>query len=552
MLTTLNIKNFALIDTLEIEFREGLSIITGETGAGKSIVLGALGLLQGKRADLGSLKNKDQKCIVEGYFHVANYSIESLFLTLDIEYEPITIIRREISPSGKSRAFVNDSPVNLGTLQDLSNALIDIHSQHQTSDLWTEDYQIQVVDAVGGNRLVLQEYQLKLAVFKRKHTQLNQLKIQREELLKEKDYTSFLLQELVDAALLDLDQTSLEAELNQFSSVELIQENLGQSITVFEQDQVGIVPQLKMVKQFLARICSVSVVYQELYNRIDSIDIELSDVIGEIESALEKTSVDPERMEVITSRLQMLYVLQKKHAVTSVEQLLEIEQGLAEQSFQSDHIEEEIYALEKDIDALHTDLDRLCTLLADNRNNAIEILQFKLTEILQLVGMPNASFQFCFTKSESFLNHGAQHLELLFSANKGMGYGLLKKVASGGEMSRIMLAIKAILAQYSSLPTIIFDEIDTGVSGEVADKMGQIMATMSKDMQVFAITHLVQIASKGKQHYKVFKISDDNTTTSSLVELSKSERIDEIAQMLSGKDISSSATKHAKELLGFK
>ncbi len=549
MLTSLSIKNFALIDHLEIEFFKGFSIITGETGAGKSIVLGALGLLQGKRADLGSLKNKEEKCVIEGQFHVDPYKLEELYSFLDMDYEPVTIIRREILPSGKSRAFVNDSPVNLTDLQELSAVLIDIHSQHQTSELNEETYQIKVIDAIANNEETLEEYQKQLKIYKTSLTELKQLKEEEIELLKEQDYNAFLLEELEAVQLSTIDQGELESEFEKLNNVEDVRESFALATQILTADQIGVIQGLKELRQALQKTATVSKDYEELYNRVVSAEIELADLANEIEREVDHVVSDPERLNVLHERLQILYALQKKHQVSTVEELVAIETGLNDKVFKVGEVQEKIIAVEKTIAALIVKLDDLANQLSQARQQAIPALQNQLVEILTLVGMPHALFQFDFKTVEQYLTNGKDQMQLQFSANKGMDFGLLKKVASGGELSRIMLAIKAILARYSNLPTIIFDEIDTGVSGEVADKMGVIMKDMSTLMQVFAITHLPQIAAKGHQHYKVFKASEGESTTSKLIQLDEAHRVEEIAQMLSGKDITASALQHAKELL---
>ncbi|WP_410880373.1 DNA repair protein RecN [Myroides sp. DW712] len=549
MLTSLSIKNFALIDHLEIDFFKGFSIITGETGAGKSIVLGALGLLQGKRADLGSLKNKEDKCVIEGHFSVEPYKLEELYSFLDMDYEPITIIRREILPSGKSRAFVNDSPVNLTDLQELSAVLLDIHSQHQTSELSEETYQIKVIDAIAKNEEILEAYQKQLKVYKAAIQELKQLKEEEIELLKEQDYNAFLLEELEALQLATIDQAELESEFEKLNNVEHVRESFAYATQILTTDQMGVIQGLKELRQTLQKIAAVSKDYEELYNRVVSAEIELADLANEIEREVDHVVLDPERLTVLHERLQVLYALQKKHQVNSVEELLAIETALNDKVFKVGDVQERIATIEKQIATFLAKLDELAEQLSQARQQAIPALREQLVEILTLVGMPHATFQFDFKQVDQYLNNGKDQMQLQFSANKGMDYGLLKKVASGGELSRIMLAIKAILARYSNLPTIIFDEIDTGVSGEVADKMGVIMKDMSTLMQVFAITHLPQIAAKGHQHYKVYKASEGDSTTSKLVQLTPEQRVDEIAQMLSGKDITASALQHAKELL---
>ena len=549
MLSALSIKNFALIEALDINFSEGFTIITGETGAGKSIILGALGLLQGKRADLGALKNNEEKCVIEGHFSVDQYNLNALFEQLDLDYEPTTIIRREILPSGKSRAFVNDSPVNLTALQALSVFLIDIHSQHQTQELSDENYQIQIIDSIANNAELLREYQVELKRFKKLQSNLSNCEKQWAELLKEQDYTSFLLEELQVANLEGVDQEELESEYDKINNVEFVKESFSHSWSLLSEDGIGIISNLKEIRNHLQKTASLSKDYDDLYNRIVSSEIELIDLAGELENQLESVVVDPERLHLINEKLQLIYSLQKKHQVTSVAELLDIEASLSQQVFKTTDLEDKIQDIQKELLIVDECLTKLSLLIRDKRNNAIPDLQNQLIAILSLLGMPNASFKISLTDANQFLSNGRDEVVLLFSANKGMDFGLLKKVASGGELSRIMLAIKAILARYSNLPTIIFDEIDTGVSGEVADKMGDIMRDMSEYMQVFAITHLPQIASKGKQHFKVFKTSDEDTTTSQLILLDRESRIREIAQMLSGKDITESALQHAEALL---
>ena len=549
MLRALSIKNFALIETLDMDFSEGFSIITGETGAGKSILLGALGLLQGKRADLASLKNNTEKCVIEGHFVIDKYDLNSLFEQLDIDYEPTTIIRREILPSGKSRAFVNDSPVNLSTLQELSVSLIDIHSQHQTQELSDEGYQIAIIDAIAVNSKLLLVYQEQLKFFKKNKSILKGYIEEQSELLKEQDYNNFLLEELENAKLQNVSQEDLESEYEKLNNVEFVKEHFSHSWALLNGEHGGVIQSLKEAKAALQKTMSISKDYEDLFERITSSEIELVDIVNEIEEQLERVVLDPEQLQLIHEQLQLIYNLQKKHQVNTVAELLAIEEGLSQKVFMATDLDDKIERLQKELVAQEEQLLIQCIAIREKRLEAIPKLQNQLIDILSLLGMPNATFKIELKDASGFTTSGRDEVELLFSANKGMSFGLLKKVASGGELSRIMLAIKAILARYSNLPTIIFDEIDTGVSGEVADKMGDIMKEMSNRMQVFAITHLPQIASKGHQHYKVFKTSDDETTTSQLILLDRDSRIKEIAQMLSGKDITESALQHAEALL---
>lgn len=549
MLTSLSIKNFALIEQLEMNFSNQFSIITGETGAGKSILLGALGLVLGKRADLTSLKDKEQKCVIEAHFQIDKYNLKDFFTENDLDYEPMTIIRREILPSGKSRAFINDSPVNLTELQDLGEFLIDIHSQHQTQELSNETYQIEILDAIANHQTVLFEYKQQLSKYKSVKNELKKLKEEKENLSKESDYNTFLLEELLAANLKEGEQADLEAELEKLSNVEFIKENLDKSLALAEEEQIGIITTLKEVKSSMHKIASISTDFNDLYERISSILIEFDDVVSELNSQSEKLVNDPERLELVNQKLQTIYNLQKKHNVTTVDELLLIQNDLDNKVVLADDLDGHIGKLELQLNELVLDLDNLALKISENRKNAIPVLTDQITAILIQLGMPNARFNFEITASDSYLISGKDIIQLLFSANKGTDFGLLKKVASGGEMSRIMLAVKSILSNYSKLPTIIFDEIDTGVSGEIAHKMGDIMKGMSNQMQVFAITHLPQIAAKGHQHYKVFKSIQGDNTISELQLLSNEERITEIAEMLSGKNISESALTHAKALL---
>ena len=549
MLQTLHIKNFALIEHLHIDFSDRLSTITGETGAGKSILLGALGLVLGNRADLTSLKDKEQKCVVEAHFKIGDYHLQEFFSQNDLDYEDITIIRREILPSGKSRAFVNDSPVNLQELQELGTYLIDIHSQQQTRELSDEQYQMQILDAVAGTGSEAVVYKKQLSVYKSMQSQLKQLHEQKEALSKEQDYNTFLLEELLSANLKAGEQEELESELEKLSNVEFIKESVSRALAIANEEQIGVTQNLKEIKASLQKISGLSPEYADFLERISSLLIEFDDVTEGLSETFEKLTDDPERLELVNQKLQLIYSLQKKHHVATVEELLIIQEELDGKVVMADELDGKIEKLNVQIGIAKAEIDATAKNMHDKRKEAIPVLTEKITVILAQLGMPNARFNFEIMLTDSYHNNGKDVLSLLFSANKGTDFGLLKKVASGGEMSRIMLAVKAVLAEYSKLPTIIFDEIDTGVSGEIAHKMGDIMKVMSRGMQVWAITHLPQIAAKGDQHYKVLKFAQGETTVSELRQLDHNERVKEIAEMLSGKDISDSALKHAEALL---
>ncbi len=549
MILSLSIKNYALIEDIQVPLTKGLTIITGETGAGKSILLGALGLLLGKRADLGSVKDATQKCIIEGEFSLKGYGLQTLFKDHDLDYDVHTIIRREILPSGKSRAFVNDTPVGLSQLQALGGYLVDIHSQQETNSFATEVFQLEVLDALAGNAPILQGYQNALSEFTSISKQLEKQLSQKEAALKELDYHTFLQQELMEASLHTIDQQALETNYNTLNNAEEIQGSFAEIEQLFSQENTGIIDSVKQARSLLNNISKYAPSYQELYDRLHSVTLELEDVISSIENASEDLQVDPTELFRINEVLQTLYRLQHKHSVSSVKELSDIESNLSSKIYNSQHLDTTIETLEKEKQKLTQALLKLAKDLHDNRVGALPMLQQKLEAYLSLLGLPNAKFKVEFTTSPTFKKSGTDSLAVYFTANKGGNFGLLKKVASGGEMSRIMLSVKALLSQYKKLPTIVFDEIDTGVSGEIALKMAYIMGEMSTHMQILSITHLPQIAAKGEQHIKVYKEDRQNTTVTHLKQLSQEERIVEIAQMIGGKNITDTTLANAKELL---
>jgi DNA repair protein RecN (Recombination protein N) len=549
MITSLSIKNYALIEKLAIDFSKGFSIITGETGAGKSIILGAMGLVLGKRADLTSLKNKEEKCVIEAYFDISKYNLKSFFEANDLDYEDETIIRREILPSGKSRAFINDSPVNLQELQDLSLFLIDIHSQQQTRELSDETVQFNIIDAIAENHNEIGNYQTLLKSYKEDKARLNSLLLKQAESIREQEYHTFLLNELVSAQLKSGEQEELEADFEKLNNVETIKEAVDKSLAMANEEQIGALSTLKEIKLALQKIASFAPEYALLLERITSLVIELDDISDELTNCSEKLINDPVQLDLISEKLQIIFNLQKKHQVTCVDELLAIQSSLENTLFELGNLESEIASLSQTIQNKTNELDALAQIIHQKRSNAVPVLSDKLVTILATLGMPNVRFNIEINTVNNYYKNGKDEINFLFSANKGTDFGLLKKVASGGEMSRIMLAVKAILAQYSKLPTLIFDEIDTGVSGEIAVRMGEIMKEMSQTMQIFAITHLPQIAAKGNAHFKVFKSTVGEDTQSELQLLNEEERVIEIAQMLSGTVVSESALNHAKSLL---
>jgi len=549
LLVSISIKNYALINELHIDFSSGLSIITGETGAGKSILLGALGLVLGNRADSSSLKNTTTKCVVEAIISIDTYSLQDFFETEDIDYESNTILRREILPSGKSRAFVNDTPVTLLVLTALRARLIDIHSQHQTLQVSDQKFQFQLMDAIANNESKLASYKSGLVSYTKEKKRLEEIQLAQREASLQYDYNSHLYNELLEAKLLEDEQELLEEKLDKINNVEEIKQNLSEALQLTTDENIGIQNLLFSLEQKLAKIASYSGEYQELLDRISSVKIESDDIIGEIETAYESVDFNPTEAEQLNDRLQLIYNLQKKHYVNTISELLTIQSELFKKVNTVENAEQSLLDQETIVNGIADKLDAVALKISDARSKIILKLSKQLADILADLGMPHARFQIKNTLSENYYKNGKDSLEFLFSANKGGQYGELKKVASGGELSRVMLAIKKILSENSQLPTIIFDEIDSGVSGEISNKMAHIMSKMSQKMQVITITHLPQIAAKGNQHYKVFKEEVNNITTTNLKQLSEDERIVEIAEMLSGKNISDSALTHAKELL---
>jgi DNA repair protein RecN (Recombination protein N) len=549
MLLSLSVQNYALIEQLNIDFSNQFATITGETGAGKSILLGALGLIMGNRADLSSLKDKEKKCVVEASFEISKYNLKSIFEDNDLDFEITTIIRREILPSGKSRAFINDTPVNLSELQLLAENLIDIHSQHQTRELEHQNYQMSILDAIGLNTDNLKKYAILLSDFKQKNKELDQAIVDKNTLFATQEYNTFLLNELLQIGLQPDEQVDLETELLSLNNSELITETLSKLVSSANDEQYGFITAIKDSKNALQKIAGFSALYSEVFERVQSSLIELEDLVDTTINLAEKNIYNPERLAYISNRLQIIYDLQKKHQVTSIEDLLEVQNQLSEKVVLVDNLEEKIAELNNYLSQKTTELNSVSNLISQNRSEAIPVFVSKISSILFELGMPDSQFKMELNTSNSFLSNGTDELELLFSANKGTSLGSFKKVASGGEMSRIMLAIKAVLADFSKLPTILFDEIDTGVSGEIALKMGEIMKKMSANRQVFAITHLPQIAAKGDSQYKVSKETFADNTISKIVKLNTEERIIEIAEMLSGKQITESAMFHAKTLL---
>lgn len=549
MLQSLSIKNFALIEDIKVRFSEGFLVITGETGAGKSILLDALSLVLGKRADLNSLKNKEEKCVIEAVFDIEHYGLAPFFAAEDIDFDASTIIRREILPSGKSRAFINDTPVTLDVMSSLGEQLVDVHSQHQTLQLGDTAFQFGFIDAVAGNTLVLEKYTSAYKELQKARAVLKSTVDSQAEAQKEYDYNLFLLKELKEAKLQAGVQEQLEEVHEKLSNIETIQERLAAGIQLFSEESVGVLSSLSELKSTFQKLTSYGKVFQELSDRLQSLFIEAEDIHQELQMQVQGLESNPGQLEQVSARLQRIYDLQKKHQVATVEELLTIEKALEVKVGVVENAEEFIKEQQKEVEKASEFTDKIAEQIRANRLKVIPKLKKQLETMLAELGMPNAQFQIEVAPSEVYFANGKDSLVFLFSANKGTAFGELKKVASGGELSRIMLVIKAIMAEHMSLPTIMFDEIDTGVSGEIASKMAAIMKEMSASRQVFSITHLPQVASKGGHHYKVFKEEVSGVTATQLTLLSKEERIVEIAQMLGGNLVTESALAHAKELL---
>lgn len=549
MLSTLSIKNYALIDQLNVSFGTGFTTITGETGAGKSILLGGLALVLGKRADLSSLRDKDQKCIVEAEFEITNYNLATFFLENELDFEPKTILRRELLPSGKSRAFINDTPVTLDVLSQLGDKLIDIHSQHQTLQLAHNDFQLKVIDALADNGHVLLDYTNKLSAYKFSLKEYNQLIDFQNNASKEHEYNSFLLNELEQAGLKMGLQEDLEEQYEQLNNVETLIEQLSKGYQLLNDEQIGIINTITELKQISNRLSAFGNQFVAINERVESVLIEIKDIGSEFVTFQERIEANPQLLEEIEAKLKLIYSLLKKHSVQHIEELLVIKEELAAKVSAVENIETAIEEKKRALLVAEKELNTSAEELSKRRKAVIPQLKKQLQDTLVLLGMPSSTFKIEITSGTSFGTQGKDNLIFLLSANKGADYGELKKTASGGELSRIMLTIKSILANYEHLPTMMFDEIDTGVSGEISNKMGDIMQEMSKTMQVFAITHLPQVASKGHEHYKVYKEEQGIVTNTRMKKLSKEERVAELAEMLGGKELSDSALAHARQLL---
>ena len=549
MLAQLYIKNYALIDELDVNFDQGFTIITGETGAGKSILLGGLSLVLGKRVDFSNIKDSNKKSIIECTFSLKDYDLTSFFDCHDLEYEPETIIRREVLPSGKSRAFINDSPVTLAVLEALGQQLIDIHAQHETLSLADDAFQFQIIDALAQTHDLLKNYKDTLADYKENQKKLESLQNQQQQSKKDYDYNSFLLQEIEEAQVLNLDLKTLESQYETLSNVDYIQSELQFAQQILSHEDVGVSTQLNELKQRFNKLKDVSSECTALFERILSTQIELEDIFTEIEHHQNILEANPQLLFETENQLKKINDLLGKHNVQTIEELNFVFEELSKKVNHLTSLDAQLESVNNLLLKNIKKLNKISSTLSAKRNCVLIDLQDELHLLLADLGMPNAVFKIELQPCSDFLFNGKDVLKFLLKANKGGQFLPLNKGASGGELSRIMLAVKYILSKHQQLPTIMFDEIDSGVSGEISNKMASMMKDMSQYMQVFTITHLPQIAAKGTHHFKVFKQDFGTTTTTQLTKLNSDERLEEIAQMLGGKEITETAKLHAQQLM---
>lgn len=550
MLLRLKISNYALISESEINFEDGLTVITGETGAGKSILMGALSIVLGARADSSVIKQGEKKTVVEAEFDIKNYNLKEFFDQNDLDYDDTVLIRREVLDSGKSRAFINDTPVNINTLKDLGLFLTDIHSQHQTLLISNPGFQMSIVDAFAANKNLLDSYKIIYQQYRQKTAQLENLEKEAESSRKEAEYLHFRFDELDKANLQPEEQQQLEEELEILTHNEDIKNAISQSSNLIISAEDGtVIQKLKEAQNALAHISSYYPKAAELTSRIESTYIELNDIGRELQSLDENTEFSPERIETVNQRLTLLYNLQKKNGVKSVEELIAIRDDFKQKLNLIDNSDEIISELKDEIKKIEYQLKVEADNLSERRRNAVQGFSKEVVSLLASVGIPNAQFDVQFFTSDEFLADGNDFIKFMFSANKNVAMQDLSKTASGGELSRLMLCLKYILSKSVKLPTIIFDEIDTGISGDVAGKTGAMFQRIAGFMQVICITHLPQVAAKGNHHFKVFKHEQDGAVRSDIKQLSPKERINEIAAMLSGETVTQAALQNAEELL---
>ena len=549
MLQSIRIQNFALIEETEIQFNDGLTVITGETGAGKSILLGALGLTLGNRFDINALNNKDKKCIIEARFDLSKYQLKSFFVEHELDYEDVTSIRREITVEGKSRAFVNDTPVTLAIIKELSEQLIDIHSQHETILLKENHFQLELVDAFAKTTSLYFDYKKQYFSLQKLKKQLAEFLEQELQAKKEFDYFQFQFTELKEANLKIGELKLLEDESETLENAEFIKGNLVKASVVINGGDENVLSAIAQLKQGLQSISKFGSQFNELYERINSLSIELKELNADINSVEEDVVYDNVKLEIVNAQLDKLNKLLKKHNVKTEDELLEIKNSFEDKLQQFSSIELSIEKTQKEISEQEKNCLNLAKTLSKKRKESVSEIEENIKVLLSNLSMPNAQFKISISDLNTFSINGLDKIEFLFSANKGQDFKEIGKTASGGELSRLMLCLKSLLAERTLLPTIVFDEIDTGVSGDVADKIGIILEKMGKSLQVITITHLPQMASKGKNHLFVYKMDSKEKTTSHIKRLNEVERIEEIAKMLSSGKPTEIALKNANELL---
>ena len=549
MIQSLSIENYAIINSLEIDFSRGLSIITGETGAGKSILLGALSLILGKRADTSILKDKTRKCIVEGTFDIRDYGFQDFFVENDIDYEDYTILRREISPNGKSRAFINDTPVNLNLLTETGIRFIDIHSQHQNLNLGNSQFQLKVIDSFSHTEELLKQYQEVYSFYRKLLKEYEELQEKSRQSQSDLDYYQYQYEQLDVARLKSGEQDELEQELETLSHAEEIGNSLDSSSGMLGGHDNSILSQLKEVYTVINKITRFFPGVAGYGKRLESAYIELKDIENELEAIKEKIELDPEKLAYINERLDLIYSLEQKHKANNIKELLDIKESLRHKIDEVTSYESRLEELRQKRDVSEKKLNELALKLSQRRQESLKNIEKEVTLLLVDLGIPNGRFKIKHNTVADYTINGIDRVQFLFSANKNIELQDISRIASGGELSRLMLSIKSLLSDSSGLPTIIFDEIDMGVSGEIADKVGNIIKRMSAGMQIINITHLPQVACKGDFHYLVYKSDEGESTTAHIKLLSNEERHIEIARMLSGEELTEAAMQNARELL---
>ena len=549
MLKNLSIKNYLLIDDLSVSFNNGFTVITGETGAGKSILVGGISLILGKRADLSVNRDKSKKCIIEGVFDIGSFDLKSIFDENELDYDTETILRREISSSGKSRAFINDSPVNLSQLSLIGTKIIDIHSQHQNIEVLNSEFQFELLDLISNNEDNLLKYKNLYKDYRVKLKELNNLIDKKQNLIQTIDYNKFILDEIDNANILDEDIDELENMQNSLSNFEETSRELNQSSQIISDDEVGLITLLLKLKNSIDKISNNSQKFNLISQRISSIKIDLEDISEEINNFLDSLEQNPEKLNTIINKIDIINNLFRKHSINSIKELSIFRDNLALKVHTTENIDNEIQFLQTVCEDLNLRLNNIATQIHKKRKSVINDLTNEIENVLYELGMVNSKFKISLFKTENFYSNGMDTIDFEFLANKGYEFKKIKDAASGGEMSRIMLSIKSIMAKYKKLPSIIFDEIDTGVSGEISKKMGKIMKELGSRIQTFSITHLPQIAAMGESHFLIYKNDIDGYTKTMISRLNDNERIVEIAKMLEGNNASESAYIHAKQLL---